>query len=167
MFVVATANNVKELPPELLRKGRFDEIFFVDLPTLNEREEIFRIHISKPREEHGGRNIEDFDLHKLASKSEGFSGAEIEQIVIAALFTAFKNNEELQQKHIMSAISESVPLSKTMKEQINYLRQWVQGRARFASSELEGHSNLDRFSSIASDMPKLKVVKKRREDDEG
>lgn len=128
VFVVATANDISQLPPELLRKGRFDEIFFVDLPSAEERKEVFSIHLSKRK-----RNPADYDLNAFAVASEGFSGAEIEQAVVSALFTAFGDNSDLTNEHILNAIGDSVPLSVTMAEEIAYLRAWADKRARPAS----------------------------------
>jgi SpoVK/Ycf46/Vps4 family AAA+-type ATPase len=132
VFVVATANNISLLPPELLRKGRFDEIFFVDLPTLGERKEIFSIHICKRK-----RDPKNYDLELLAKESEGFSGAEIEQAIISGLFDAFVREGELSTEDILKNIKVSVPLSKTMREEIEALRDWAKTRARPASSEEE------------------------------
>lgn len=128
VFLVATANKVSLLPPELLRKGRFDEVFFVDLPSKSEREEIFKIHIQKRK-----RNPEDYDIPKLAEASENFSGAEIEQIVVDALITAYSKNSELNQKTIEEVLRRTVPLSKTYEENIKELRIWSRNRARNAS----------------------------------
>ncbi len=128
VFVVATANEIANLPPELLRKGRLDEIFFVDLPTSGEREEAFAIHLRRR-----GRNPESFDLERLAEGSEGFSGAEIEEAVNSALHDAFYEGSELQSEHVLAAVEQSVPLSKTMSEELMRLRQWAGGRARPAS----------------------------------
>jgi ATP-dependent 26S proteasome regulatory subunit len=130
VFVVATANDVTQLPPELLRKGRFDEIFFVDLPHERERRDIFSIHLRKR-----GREPENFDLAALAGGSNGFSGAEIEQAVVSGLFDAFSENVELRDDHLRGALTETVPLSKTMAEQIADFRAWVGPRARNASGE--------------------------------
>ncbi|HQJ59528.1 MAG TPA: ATPase, partial [bacterium] len=113
---------------ELLRKGRFDEIFFVDLPSKAEREEIFRIHIRKRN-----RVPENFDIPKLATDSENFSGAEIEQIVVDSLITAYSRNSELNQKTIEEVLRRTVPLSKTYEENIKELRLWSRNRARNAS----------------------------------
>jgi SpoVK/Ycf46/Vps4 family AAA+-type ATPase len=129
VFVIATANEISQLPPELMRKGRFDEIFFIDLPQSAEREEIFRIHLLKR-----GRKPEAFDTAKLAQIASGFSGAEIEQAIISALYDAFDEGTDIGQKHIEDAICETVPLSKTACESINELRSWAESRARFASS---------------------------------
>lgn len=128
VFVMATANNISQLPPELLRKGRFDELFFVDLPDKEERAEIFRIHIAKRK-----RNPEKFDLSKLADESEGFSGAEIEEAVVAALFDVFDHQKELGTEPILNVINSSVPLSRTMREDIDRLRDWARDRARPSS----------------------------------
>ena len=128
MFVVATANDISQLPPELLRKGRLDEIFYVDLPTEEERTEIFRIHITKR-----GRDPEKFDLPVLVERSKDFSGAEIEEAVISGLYDAFYTQAELSTELVLEALRQTVPLSKTMDEQINRLRSWAEGRARNAS----------------------------------
>src|SRR6266487_1415854 len=128
VFVVATANDISQLPPELLRKGRFDEIFFVDLPTAEERGEIFGIHLAKR-----GRDTGRFDLDALVPGSENFSGAEIEQAIISALYDAFYARHELTTPHILEALRETVPLAKTMDEQITRFRNWAVGRARQAS----------------------------------
>jgi len=130
VFVIATANNISQLPPELLRKGRFDEIFFVDLPSKKERETIFSIHIEKK-----DRESDNFDLKQLSDKSKGFSGAEIEEAVNEALFIAYNENSEMITEHILEAIKKTVPLSQTMRETINDLRDWAKVRARFASSD--------------------------------
>src|SRR5262249_59449054 len=117
VFVVATANRIEELPPELLRKGRFDEIFFVDLPSHTERREIFAIHLRKRK-----RDPAQFDLDALAEVSEGFSGAEIEQAIISALFDAFDAGREITTEDVIRSVTQSVPLSRTMREQILELR---------------------------------------------
>lgn len=129
VFVVATANDVSLLPPELLRKGRFDEIFFIDLPQLTEREQIFAIHIRKRN-----RDPNAFDLKRLAKATEGFSGAEIEQVVIGALFTAFDQGRDLTMDDLLHEIESVVPLSVMMREEIDELRTWAQMRTRPASS---------------------------------
>jgi SpoVK/Ycf46/Vps4 family AAA+-type ATPase len=128
VFVVATANDISQLPAELLRKGRLDEIFFVDLPSLAERKEILRIHLAKR-----ARDIEKFDLDLLAAESKSFSGAEIEQAVISALYDAFCSGRDLTTAHVLEALHQTVPLAKTMDDQINRLRHWAAGRARNAS----------------------------------
>ncbi len=129
VFIIATANDITQLPPEMMRKGRFDEIFFVDLPDAAERTDIFRIHLKRRK-----REPSLFNLPELARISVGFSGAEIEQAVISALFDAFDGGTELKDEHIVKAIAETVPLSRTMKENIDQLRLWARSRARFASS---------------------------------
>ncbi|MDR3200673.1 MAG: AAA family ATPase, partial [Spirochaetales bacterium] len=129
VFVVATSNNVSQLPPELLRKGRFDEIFYVDLPSKEEREEIFRIHLQKR-----GRRTEDFDIAGAAAKTGGFSGSEIEEVVVSALYDAFDQDSELLPRHIAAGIDAIIPLSQTMEEQIRGIREWAKLRARRASS---------------------------------
>lgn len=128
-FVVATSNDVTSLPPELLRKGRFDEIFFIDLPAHEERQEIFRIHLQKRK-----RNPDDFDLDRLAAVTPGFSGAEIAAAVEDALYDAFDEDRPLTTESIIAAASHTVPLSMTMRERIEDLREWATTRARDASS---------------------------------
>jgi MoxR-like ATPase len=128
VFVVATANDISQLPPELLRKGRFDEIFFVDLPIVEEREEVFRIHLARR-----GRDPGQFDIQALAGSCRDFSGAEIEEAVISALYDAFYHRTDLTTDHVLSALGETVPLARTMDEQIGSLRAWADGRARNAS----------------------------------
>ncbi|MDQ2805643.1 MAG: AAA family ATPase [Chloroflexota bacterium] len=128
VFVIATANNVGSLPPEALRKGRFDEIFFVDLPNEGERREIFAIHITKRR-----RDPELFDLDQLAAAAAGLSGAEIEQAVISGLYDAFEAGRDLTTDDIVRAMHGSIPLSQTMREEIGALRDWARTRARPAS----------------------------------
>lgn len=128
VFVVATANDISQLPPELLRKGRLDEIFFVDLPSAEERAEIFRIHIARR-----GRAPEQFDVSALVERSARFSGAEIEQATISGLYDAFYAQTELTTLHVLESLRQTVPLSKTMDEHIGRLRAWAEGRARNAS----------------------------------
>ena len=133
VFVIATANNVDELPPEMMRKGRFDEIFFVDLPTLPERREIMQIHVKRR-----GRDPVGFNLDLLAEKSEGMTGAEIEQAVVSALFDVYDRHGSagvLATEGVVNSLQETVPLSRTMKEKIATLRNWCKTRARPASSE--------------------------------
>lgn len=128
VFVVATANQIQGLPAELLRKGRFDEIFFIDLPDPAERAAIFDIHLQKRR-----RDPARFALPRLVQATEGFSGAEIEQIVIAGLYEAFAAGMDLQDGHLLHAIHQTVPLSVTMREEIEALRHWAKTRAVPAS----------------------------------
>ncbi|MCL2349415.1 MAG: AAA family ATPase [Planctomycetaceae bacterium] len=138
VFVIATANNISNLPPELMRKGRFDEIFFVDLPTQPERIETLRIHLAKR-----GRDPKNFDLDTIARLGEGFSGAELEEVVVAALFEAFSAKQHLATQHMVRVISETVPLSRTMHEGLTRLREWAVGRARPASAVVEEHRSGD------------------------
>jgi ATP-dependent 26S proteasome regulatory subunit len=128
VFVVATANDVSQLPPELLRKGRLDEIFYVDLPMDEERAEIFRIHLAKRN-----RNPEEFDIPTLVGASAEFSGAEIEEAIISALYDAFYAKQELATTHVFTALSQTVPLARTMAEKVTEQRNWAIGRARNAS----------------------------------
>ena len=128
VFVIATANAVHHLPPELVRKGRFDEIFFVDLPDASERTDIWRIHLLKRN-----RNPDDFDLNSLAMASDGLSGAEIEQAIIAALYDAFDQNRPLTMDDLLTVLQETIPLSTMMEEEIAGLRAWAKQRARGAS----------------------------------
>ncbi len=129
VFVIGTANDISALPPELLRKGRLDEIFFVDLPAMEERSAIFGIHLKKRN-----RDVALFDLEALAKESVGFSGAEIEQAVIAALYDAFEANRDITTDDVLRSLRETVPLSRTMREEIAELRTWARDRARWASS---------------------------------
>lgn len=128
VFLIATANDVSALPPEMLRKGRFDEIFFVDLPDGPEREEIFRIHLAKRK-----REVAKFNLKTLAKATDGFSGAEIEQVVVGALYVAFDAGRDLQQKDLVAEAKSVVPLSVMMREEIDELRTWAELRTRPAS----------------------------------
>ncbi len=123
VFVIATANDIEALPPELLRKGRFDEIFFVGLPGADARKQIFHIHLTKRK-----RKSSDFDLELLARKSEGCSGAEIEQAIVSALHESFASKVKLTSEMIISALEHSPPLSVTMREKIADLCAWAQGR---------------------------------------
>ena len=138
VFVIATANDISALPPELLRKGRFDEIFFVDLPTFEERKKIFELHINK--------RIKDSDiphevaatdevLNNLASMSAGYVGAEIEQITVSALYEAYYLDRGLRESDLEKAIKETVSISTTQKEQILSLREWAENRAVLATAK--------------------------------
>jgi SpoVK/Ycf46/Vps4 family AAA+-type ATPase len=138
VFVMATANRVERLPGEFLRKGRFDEIFFVDLPNTQERGDIFRIHLQRRRSD-----ISRFDLEQLAKLSEGFSGAEIEQALVAAMYDAFAQDREFTQLDIIAALKSTLPLSQTMTEQVNALREWAHQRARPASSSVAEYQRLE------------------------
>ncbi|HEY9752945.1 MAG TPA: AAA family ATPase [Coleofasciculaceae cyanobacterium] len=138
VFVMATANRVERLPGEFLRKGRFDEIFFVDLPNKEERQEIFNIHLTKRRSD-----ISRFDLDQLSNVCEGFSGAEIEQAIIAAMYEAFAQDREFTQLDIIAAIKSTLPLSKTMTEQVTALRDWARQRARPAAASIAEYQRLE------------------------
>lgn len=137
VFVIATANDISSLPPELLRKGRFDEIFFVDLPTAKEREKIFSVHLNK-RMKNSNINhelkISETVCNELANASVGYVGAEIEQIVIAAMYEAFYADRGLRKEDVLKAIKETVPLSSTQREQILSLREWAKERAVLATA---------------------------------
>ena len=134
VFVIATANNIEQLPPELLRKGRFDEIFFVDLPGPLSRNDIWKIHLKKRIGEN--RYLENnFDIKELSNISKGYSGAEIEEAVNEGLYSSFNFDRELTMDDLKEAIKKTVPLSKVMSETINELRDWAKVRAQLASSE--------------------------------
>jgi SpoVK/Ycf46/Vps4 family AAA+-type ATPase len=137
VFVVATANNVDRLPAEFLRKGRFDEIFFVDLPTFSERRQVWRLQLEKrltTNHLRSGLQVSDELLNELAAETDDFSGAEIEQAVIAALFDAFTDRRALLRDDLIRAVRTTVPLSTTQSEQIAILRDWANSRAVSASS---------------------------------
>jgi SpoVK/Ycf46/Vps4 family AAA+-type ATPase len=123
VFIVATANNIDELPPELIRKGRLDEIFFVDLPKQDIRKQIFSIHLDK-------RDIDqrEIDLDSLAASSNGFSGAEIEQAVVSAIYSSLGNGSALATETLLGEIRATRPLSVVMDAQIQKLRQWAESR---------------------------------------
>lgn len=128
VFITATANQIDLLPPELLRKGRFDEIFFVTLPSREERKEIFRIHLTNRK-----KDPDVYDLDSLAKNTEGLSGSEIEQAVVAGLFESFSKKKELDDNELIIAASSIVPLSITMREEISALERWAADRAVKAS----------------------------------
>ncbi|HEY9859079.1 MAG TPA: AAA family ATPase [Candidatus Obscuribacterales bacterium] len=130
VFVVATANNVQALPPEMLRKGRFDEIFFVGLPSQEERRAIFSVHLSRLRP----HNLKSYDLDRLAYETPDFSGAEIEQTIIEAMHIGFSQNRDFTTDDVLEAASQMVPLAQTAREQIQFLQDWAAaGKARLAS----------------------------------
>ena len=149
-FVVATANNIASLPPELLRKGRFDEIFFLDLPTHEERKEIFNVHLHKRN-----RHPQDYDLDRLADEAEGYVGAEIEQAIIDAMYTGFNDNQrEFNTLDIRAALKKQVPLSISQKETVTALRNWLrEGRAQSASF-METTEAENKFVQIQLDIRK-------------
>ncbi len=123
VFIVATSNDITGLPPELMRKGRLDEIFFVDLPTPEIRKEIFRIHLSKR-----DLNPDDFDLEELAQKSDEFTGAEIEEAIVSARYLAAAREDNIAQADIIGALERTYPISVLRAESIESLRTWAQDR---------------------------------------
>lgn len=123
IFMVATANNITALPPELMRKGRFDEVFFVDLPSQSVRRHILNIHLKRRK-----RDPSNYDLDALAAATEGFSGAELEQLIVSALYAAFAENAELTNAHLMTEAKNTQPLSTLMAERVDELRAWAEGR---------------------------------------
>jgi SpoVK/Ycf46/Vps4 family AAA+-type ATPase len=129
VFVVATANDVAALPPEFLRKGRFDEMFFVDLPDAREREAIWKIVVAKH-----GRKPGAYDAASLAEAGDQFTGAEIEAVFVDALHEAFAAGREPEPADILAALRRTVPLARLMDGRISALRQWARGRARDAGS---------------------------------
>ena len=139
VFVAATCNNVTVLPPELIRKGRFDELFFVDLPTSAERKQIFAIQLTRRK-----RNPADYDLDKIAEAARGFSGAEIESAVQGAMYAAFSRKQELSSEDLLTALSSTVPLSITRAEEIATLRDWARDRAVWASAPEAKRENASR-----------------------
>ncbi|MGD7009729.1 AAA family ATPase [Metabacillus sp. 84] len=150
VFVIATANNIQSLPPELLRKGRFDEIFFVDLPTKKERMDIFSIHLSRrltSPKARGDFQIDEETLSLLADRTETFIGAEIEQICISALFEAFSEERSLTVNDLKKVIANTVPLSKTQSEQIRKIREWANLRA-VAATPQEDRAGYDKLPKI-------------------
>ena len=123
VFVVATANNINALPPELVRKGRFDEIFFVDLPSKATRAEILRIHLARRDQDPA-----NFDIESIAANADGFSGSELEQAIVSGLYAAHAQGDTLSTEHILQELTLTRPLSVVMHEQIAQLRQWADGR---------------------------------------
>lgn len=156
VFVVATANKIDGLPPEFLRKGRFDEIFFVDLPTHDERVAIWRLHVSQRLangdKARGGFEISDSALAQLAEASEGFSGAEIAQAVVVACFDAFADRRPVTARDFRHAVTNTVPLSVTQSEQIRAVRDWAASRAVAATS-----TTLSDGYSVAPESPDAEV----------
>jgi ATP-dependent 26S proteasome regulatory subunit len=136
VFVAATCNNVAVLPPELIRKGRFDELFFVDLPTIAERKQILSIQLTKRK-----RNPANYDLDRIAVAAKGFSGAEIESSVQTALYAAYSSKRELASDDLLTALSSTVPLSTTRAEEIAELRAWAQQRAVWAAAPAAKREN--------------------------
>jgi len=130
LMILATANDVTRLPPELLRRGRFDELFFVDLPDLEARQEILTLHLARR-----GREPGRFDLPALAKQCEGYSGAELEQVVVGALHRAYALGRDVETQDLRRLGQDLVPLYRTYEEQIKGLREWARGRARTAGRE--------------------------------
>lgn len=132
VFVVATANNIEALPPEMLRRGRFDEIFFVGLPSQDERKEIFSVHLGRLRP----HNLKSYDLDRLAYETPDFSGAEIEQILVEAMHIGFSQNRDFTSEDVLEAASQIIPLARTAQEQIQALQRFAaDGKARLASRQ--------------------------------
>jgi ATP-dependent 26S proteasome regulatory subunit len=132
VFVVATANNIQMLPPEMLRRGRFDEIFFVGLPNQEERKAIFSVHLSRLRP----HNLRSYDLDRLAYETPDFSGAEIEQILVEAMHIGFSQNRDFSTDDVLEAASQIIPLARTAQDQIKFLQEWADaGKARLASRQ--------------------------------
>ncbi|MGA1867255.1 MAG: AAA family ATPase [bacterium] len=154
VFIVATANNIDRLPPELLRKGRFDEIFFVDLPSLRERRDIFTIHIKKrciAKKACGEFTLTKELLTKLALASKGFSGAEIEQTVIEGFLDAYYADRSITEDDLVKSVCNTIPLSRTRKEKIDHIRQWANERAVRASKNYESEER--RSNDSVNDIP--------------
>jgi SpoVK/Ycf46/Vps4 family AAA+-type ATPase len=141
VFVVATANDIQALPPEMLRKGRFDEIFFVGLPSQEERKAIFSVHLSRLR----SHNLKSYDLDRLAYETPDFSGAEIEQTIVEAMHIGFSQNRDFNTDDILEAASQIIPLARTAQEQIQFLQDWAAaGKARLASKHNSLSSRIQR-----------------------
>jgi SpoVK/Ycf46/Vps4 family AAA+-type ATPase len=150
VFVIATANNIDTLPPEFLRKGRFDEIFFVDLPSFDERQQIWKIHINRRLSKSkiaGNVTSSDEITSQLAAATDGFTGAEIEQALISALYDAFSERRELRVSDIINAIMNTVPLSVTQKEELADMRTWANTRAVSATGGTRKHNAADKVSA--------------------
>lgn len=167
VFVIATANNISQLPPEMMRKGRFDEIFFVDLPTKRERKEVLKVHIQKrikDSEVIGNFQLTEEVLENLAVKTEGFVGAEIEQLVIAALFEAYAEERSISLQDFEKAILNTVPLSVTQAEQIRDIRHWANVRAVTATpqEDLEEYSGLKKPTNGFEEDKKVDDVRYER-----
>ena len=149
VFVIATANDVSMLPPELLRKGRFDEIFFVDLPNSDERRAIFEIHLSQRKRDPGS-----FDLNKLVRASAGYSGSELEEVIVIAMYNAYDQGlgeSDITTEMMLQALGEIIPLSQTMRERLTEMREWARSRARLASPADEQIEDTD------DDNPRLEL----------
>ncbi len=151
VFVAATSNNVMVLPPELIRKGRFDDLFFVDLPNPEERKQIFSITLAKRK-----RKAEDFDLDQLAATAEGYSGAEIDAAVQDALYAAYSEKKSLTTQSMITALAKTVPLSTTRAEEIAALREWARARA-VAATVTPTHARKNGASPGIDSHPRDKV----------
>lgn len=165
VFVVATANSVTGLPPEMLRRGRFDELFFVDLPNYHERKSIFEIHLKKQR-----LNPADFDISQLSEMTEGYSGAEIEQAVQAAVVENYNRGGVLDQQLVEDAVADTVPLSVTMEEKIFELREWARTRCRAATPDSRVLQMLEeehREKTGSDDGSMLNLLEDEASEDEG
>ncbi|MDP3001132.1 MAG: AAA family ATPase, partial [Bryobacterales bacterium] len=150
VFTIATANDIEGLPPELLRKGRFDEVFFIDLPTPQERATILAIQLTRHH-----RDYRDFDIARHAEASDGFSGAELEQSVVSGLYAAFAEGEQarLEDRHLEKAIAECVPLAKSMPQKIGRLRSEAREKWRLASGQPEANAKAVRDVVISEAPP--------------
>jgi SpoVK/Ycf46/Vps4 family AAA+-type ATPase len=156
VFVIATANNIDRLPPEFLRKGRFDEIFFVDLPTSSERVSIWDLHLNKrikSEQVRGDLIIDDALYAALADLSADYSGAEIEQAVISALFDAFSERRTVTKNDLEKSISNMVPLSITQAEAISVIRDWANERAVAATSSEDSDDKSAKPKTIQKPVP--------------
>jgi len=147
VYMFATANQVQHLPPELLRAGRFDAIFALDLPHQEERMQIFDIHLRKRQ-----RDPKEFDVERLANNSVDFTGSEIEEAVITGMYAAFNEDREVKTKDILAACEATVPLVETMSDQVDAIREWGKKRARPASSK--EHTAGDRFRQMSKGVEK-------------
>ncbi|MFT4009186.1 MAG: AAA family ATPase [Nocardioidaceae bacterium] len=159
VFVIATANKVDRLPPEFLRKGRFDEIFFVDLPTHHERRDIWSLHLTKrlKSSKAAGIEVSDYLLDRLADATEGYAGAELEQAVVAGLFDAFSERRTLSEDDLLRAVHNMVPLSVTQAEEIAVVRGWAANRA-VAATATEDRSGYETSAPTSSAPPAPEAV---------
>jgi SpoVK/Ycf46/Vps4 family AAA+-type ATPase len=156
VFVIATANKIDGLPPEFLRKGRFDEIFFVDLPTPAELKSIWRLQLeqrlSGSSKAAGRIDLNDLLLERLAAASNGFSGAEVAEAVVSACFDAYSSQRPLEEEDLFRSIQNTVPLSKTQEDQIRQIREWAENRAVAATSKKDAASLVGVGSGIGQDV---------------
>ncbi len=155
VFVIATANNVANLPPELLRKGRFDELFFVDLPRDDERADIMRVVLRRYKREHCA-----IDLQAVVDATKGFAGAELDALVAGGLYRAFHANRDLTTADCLAEAAATVPLSITMKDKIDAGREWAAGRAQPAALPME-HVEETPVTASVSPGPKLQGFRSR------